>query len=277
MTITTDWHIHSHRSYDCRMYIKTPCLRVTEIVQHVGDKGIHEYGLTDHLHTPFNLPDLAASRKDYEESQPESNFHFGIEASCVSEWELNEIASGKHENPIIGVREGGPINGPLALGLTKSDVVSYGIEYVIGSSHWPMYVPLEPESLIRDCHRQNMFLARHPLVTIIGHPWHWGGPEPWLDNFLMIPKSMHDEFAHTVLEHDTVVEINLMMLLDRKHSETFTQQYLEYFGSLKSRGVKLSVASDSHTNNHFDKLDLATASTLLHTVGIRDTDLWTLS
>ncbi len=277
MTITTDWHIHSYNSYDCRMYIKTPCLTVTEIVRCAGDKGIHEYGLTDHLHTSFNLPDLAASRKDYEDSRPGPHFHFGVEASCVSQWELNEIASGKHKNPIIGVRSGGPRNGPLALGITEKNIAEYGIEYVIGSSHWPMYVPLDPSSLIHDCHRQNMFLARHPLVTIIGHPWHWGGPEPWLDNFLVIPSSMHDEFTQTVLKHDKVVEINLMMLLDRKHTERFTQQYLEYFGSLRSRGVKLSVASDCHTINHFDDLDLATASKLLHTVGIRDTDLWRIT
>ena len=277
MTITADWHIHSYNSYDCRMYIKTPCLTVAEIVQCTADKGIHEFGVTDHLHTPFNLPDLAASRKDYEDARSGPGFHFGVEASCVSQWELDEIASGKHENPIIGVRSGGPRNGPLALGITEKNIAEYRIEYVIGSSHWPMYVPLEVSPLIRDCHQQNMFLAQHPLVTIIGHPWHWGGPEPWLDNFLVIPSSMHEEFIQTVLEHNKVVEVNLMMLLDRKHTEDFTQQYLEYFGSLKSRGVKLSVASDCHTINHFDDLDLVTASKLLRTVGIRDTDLWTIS
>ena len=68
-----------------------------------------------------------------------------------------------------------------------------------------MYVPFELDAVIRDYHRQNMFLALHPLVTIVAHPWWWMGhwadgegnypAEPWLDDFACIPRSMHDEFA----------------------------------------------------------------------------------
>jgi histidinol phosphatase-like PHP family hydrolase len=251
-------------------------LTVKELIRSVAEKGILDYGLTDHFHTPFNLPDLAASRKEYDACHPPTRFHFGVEASCVSQWELEQIATGKYDNPINGLRSGGPTNGPLALGLTDTHIEAYRIEYVIGAVHRPMYIPLEREMLIRDCHRQNMFLASHPLVTIIGHPWHWGGPEPWLDDFGVIPDPMHDEFAEEVIGHHKVVEINLMMLLDHGHTEKFRRQYLDYFAWLRSRGVDLCAASDCHTSEHFHELELATASRLLASVGIRDADLWRL-
>ena len=38
-----------------------------------------------------------------------------------------------------------------------------------------MYIPYERQAVIRDYHRQNMFLATHPLVNIIAHPWWWSG------------------------------------------------------------------------------------------------------
>ena len=75
----------------------------------------------------------------------------------------------------------------------------------LAGTHWPMYVPLEREAVIRDYHRQNMFLATHPLVDIVAHPWWWMGhwmdrdgnfpAEPWFDDFDVIPRSMHQEFA----------------------------------------------------------------------------------
>lgn len=80
-----------------------------------------------------------------------------------------------------------------------------------------MYVPLDREVIMRDYHRQNMFLATHPLVDIVAHPWWWHGhwrdsdgcyrAEPWFDDFSRIPQDVHNEFASAAIQHDIVVEI----------------------------------------------------------------------
>jgi len=280
MTITSDWHIHSRNSCD------GACMAISDLISAAPNKGIRDYGLTDHIHTPFNLPDLSESLKEFLANTPPPNFHFAVEVSCVSQWEIDEVAAGKYNNPVYGVRSGGPANGPLAIGLNTEDIATYQIEYIVGGTHWPMYVPVEREAIIRDFHRQNMFLATHPLMDIVAHPWwwhgHWQDPDgryttgPWLDDFGKIPDSMHKEFAAAATEHHTVVEINISaMLLNRSYPERFKQQYLEYLAELKSQGVKLCVGSDCHSAQY--EIDFEKAALMLDTVHIKDEDLWKLS
>ena len=277
MTITSDWHIHSRNSCD------GACMTVADLVADTAQSGVRDIGISDHLHTPFNLPDVAASRREFLESNPSPRFHFGIEVSCMSQWEIDEVATGRHENPVYGLRQGGPPAAPLAIGLAAEDIDEYGIEYVIGGTHWPMYVPLEREAVIRDYHRQNMFLACHPLVDIVAHPWwwmgHWAGADgcfagdPWFDDFRKIPESMHREFAAAVIESDALVEINLhAMLLNPNYPDGFKAQYMEYLAGLKSLGVRFSMGSDCHSQHYGP--DLETASRMIDSAGIDDTDLW---
>jgi histidinol phosphatase-like PHP family hydrolase len=184
-----------------------------------------------------------------------------------------------------GVREGGPENGPLAIGLTLEDIKKYCVEYVIAGVHWPMYVPVEREAIIRDYHRQNMFLAIHPLVDIVAHPWwwmgHWKNPDdtyttgPWFDNFKCIPVSMHNEFAAAAREHNSIVEINLeAILLNKNYPDRFKNQYIEYLAGIESAGVRLSMGSDCH-GAHYET-DFKKAFAMLDSVGIKDDRLWRL-
>jgi histidinol phosphatase-like PHP family hydrolase len=313
MPITVDCHIHSQNSCD------DASLKVADLVRSAGEKGIVDYVLTDHVHTPFNLPDIAASRREYLACNPSPRFHFGVEVSVVSEWELREVASGcaaasalrvacarstlrrrpvegrnqernsqfltrgKYPKPTYGIRTGGPPGAPLAIGLRAEDVATYRIEYVVGGAHWPIYVAVERETVIRDYHRQNMFLAAHPLVDIVAHPWwwmkHWQDPDgmyrtdPWFDDFRKVPLSMHDEFAASAVQHGAIVEINLdAILLNRQYPAPFKRQYLDYLAYLKSRGVGLTVGSDCHAPQY--TIDFEAADRMLSTVGIRDEDLW---
>ncbi len=172
------------------------------------------------------------------------------------------------------------------LGLTAGDVARLGIEYVVGGTHWPLYVEVERNAIIRDYHRQNLFLARHPLVTIVAHPWWWMGAwqeadktyrsDPWLDDFGKVPASMHDEFAAVVREHGKIVEINLSaMLLTPTYPEGFKRQYLDYLAGLKAAGVTLSIGSDHHAQHRrYGEIDLAYAEKMLASVGIEENDLW---
>jgi histidinol phosphatase-like PHP family hydrolase len=276
--LTSDWHIHTRNSCD------DASLKIDDLIQEAAALEIRDFGITDHIHTPFNLPDLVRSRTEFLANHPGPRFHFGVEVSCVSQWELAQV--GNLPNPVYGLRTGGPANGPLAIGLTETDLQKYEIEYVVGGTHWPMYVPFEREVILRDYHRQNLFLASHPMVTIVAHPWwwmgHWQDPDgkyrslPWFDDFNKIPKSVHAEFAATVLENNKIVEINLSaILLNPQYPERFKQQYLEYLADLKSRGCQLALGSDCHFP-HYSQIDFAAAEQMLNSVGIDNRDCWRL-
>ena len=216
---------------------------------------------------------------------PSPRFHFGVELSCVSQWELDEIAGGGHDSPVYGIRRGGPAWAEPALGVTCEDLAACGVEYVVAGTHWPLYVPFERKAVIRDYHRQNMFLAQHPMVDIVAHPWWWMGhwknddgsftAEPWFDDFGCIPQSIHAEFAAALVEHGTRAEANISAnLLNPNYPERFKCQYAEYLAGLKAAGVQLSVGSDCHDADY--AIDFGTAANMLSAVGFRDEDFWRL-
>jgi len=278
MRITSDWHIHSRNSCD------SASLVVADLIAEAAAKGITAYGLTDHINVWTNLPDIERARKEYEESCPPPCFRFGVEVSCVSQWELDLIAAGT-ESPVYGIRTGGPESAALALALTDEHIRRLGIEYVVGGVHWPMYVPWERQAVIRDYHRQLLFLAMHPLVDIVAHPWWWHGhwqdadgrytAEPWFDDFGHIPASMHEEFAALVVRHGKVVEINISaILLNRRYPERFKSQYLDYLADLKGKGVTFSIGSDCHCPHY--QIDFDASARMLEKAGFRHTDFWTL-
>jgi len=279
MRITSDWHIHSQCSCDAA------CMPIATLIRRAGELGIGDYGVTDHVHTPYNLPDVAASRREFDACSGPPCFHFGIEVSVVSQWELDEVAAGRHEAPTYGVREGGPPGAEPTIVLTEAMIATYGIEYVVGGTHWPMYVPLEREALIRDFHRQNLLLANHPLVDVVAHPWWWHNhfrdadgmysSLPWFDDFGHIPQSMHDEFAAACIANNTVAEINLSAtLLNGSYPQHFKRQYLDYLAGLRECGVTMCVGSDCHNGDY--SIDFETAARMLESVGFRDEDFWRL-
>ena len=279
MNISSDWHIHSRHSCDAAS------MKISDLVSEAKNNGIDHFGITDHLQTPYNLPDIVHSRQAFLSVGPAGNFHFGVEVSCVSQWELDEVATGQYENPTWGVRDGGPEGGELAIGITKDLIAQHGIEYVVGGAHWPMYVPMNRRAVIEDYHRQNMFLATHPLVDIVAHPWWWSGhwenedgnfdAEPWLDDFGVIPQSMHDEFGAAAIENETAIEINISAnLMNPQYPEKFAAEYLEYLVGLQEKGVCLSPGSDCH-GAHYD-VDFERAGRMLEEAGIRD-EFWCLS
>ncbi len=117
-----------------------------------------------------------------------------------------------------------------------------------------------------------MFLATHPLVNIVAHPWWYMGPYknkenqyitlPWFDDFTVIPNSIHEEFANALIENNSYHEINLgAILLTPAYTDKFKNQYLEYLAYMKSLGVKFSVGSDCHNATY--NIDFNKANKLL--------------
>ena len=173
MAITSDWHIHTHCSCD------SASLEFGTLIREAGDLGIRDYGVSDHYHTRIQEPDIAASRQEYDRAllaHPElrGHFHFGIEATIISAWEVEKIARKEYDElPIYGFRSGGPANAPVLFDFDESFIERYGIEYVVDGMHWPMYCGLGKDDLIREYHRQYMFAATHPYTTILAHYLWW--------------------------------------------------------------------------------------------------------
>ena len=283
MKITTDWHIHSRHSCECHECGST----VAGIIASAAAHRITAFGLTDHLHSRYNLPDLAAARLEYLAADPPAHFHFGVEVTCMRRWELDEINAGKYdyqEPPVYGIGQDGPKSKP-AIALAEPDAEILGIEYVIGGVHWARGIPPEPKAIIDFFHSQMMYLAAHPLVKIVAHPWWWhdhfmvpeGGyvPGPWREDFSVIPASYHDEFIAALVEHDTAAELNPRWMLARPFGDRGCEQYLAYFAAMRQAGVKFAVGSDCHGTPYAPKYDAATEG-LLDDLGLSEDDLWSL-
>lgn len=283
MKITSDWHIHTNHSCDCAK--AGGGVGISNFSEIAADKGLKCFGISDHVHTPYNLDEIFRSKEEFDSSPFNPNFHFGVEVSCISKWELDEIESGRQPAAAYGIRKGGPEWPELAIGITEEDIKEYGIEYVIGGTHWPLYIEVTRENVIKDYARQNLFLACHPLVNIVAHPWWWMGQwkneegfyatDPWFDDFGKIPLSIHDEFAAAIKENKKIVEINTSAcVFNPTYREDFTAQYMDYIAYLYERGVKFSIGSDCHGPEY--KADFEKLSGLLSDIGIKDEELWTL-
>lgn len=254
MQPTCDWHIHTHHSCDCP---QPEGATLAKVCAQIEAAGITHYGISDHLHTAFNVPEIEASRAEFDTLPPSPNRYFGVEVSMLREYDIVSNAIADTPTP-WGKWPAGP-EGPLAVYLPDELIERMRFDYVIGGAHWPLGVPepLDPMAVIRDYHRQNMFLAAHPRVDIVAHPWWWMGAwedangsyttYPWLDDFTRIPLSMHDEFAAALKQYNKAVEINAgACLVNPGYPSTFRGQYLDYLAYLKAQGVRFSLGTDSH-------------------------------
>lgn len=256
MAITSDWHIHTKCSCD------SACMEFETLVADAKRLGITDFGVSDHYHTRIQEPDIAASRKEYEaiiKKHPElsGHFHFGIEATIVSEWEVGKIARKEYsELPIYGFRDGGPAGAPILFDFDEEFLEKYKIDYVIAGMHWPMYCDLDKETMIKEYHRQYMFAATHPFTKIMAH-YLWvdqyyfkytrNVPDyenPFLD-FAKLSSGMKSELKSALLENDVAFELN-GWLFEEDLPEKFINPYFEWMAELQESGIKIAMGSDCH-------------------------------
>jgi hypothetical protein len=154
--------------------------------------------------------------------------------------------------------------------------------YKLIGAHWPLGAEMDRQAIVRNYNRQNMFLATHPQVTIVAHPWWWrtdfhtpGGSIEfrWLEDFSIIPESMHDEFAAAVREHGKIVEINTTMTMPKSYSEPWCERYRDYLAYLREAGCRFSIGGDSHAAS-YDRPPQAMGD-VLERRGFSQGDLWT--
>lgn len=60
MSITSDWHIHTHCSCD------SASMGFETLVKEAKELGLTDYGVSDHYHTRIQESDIAHSRIEYE-------------------------------------------------------------------------------------------------------------------------------------------------------------------------------------------------------------------
>jgi len=257
MAITTDWHIHTKCSCD------SACMEFETLISDAKKLGITDFGVSDHYHTRLQEGDIASSRREYDaalERHPEliGHFHFGMEATVISKWEVDRIARGDYtEPPIYGFRTGGPKNADIMFDFDEEFLKKYKIEYVVAGMHWPMFCDTDLNSVIKEYHRQYMFAATHPHTDILAHYlwWDrglfqdlWNLPDyknPFAD-FSVIPQSMKSELKAVLLENNVAFELN-DCFFSEGHRESFKNAYLEWVAELQESGVKISMGSDCHS------------------------------
>jgi len=280
MRLASDYHIHTQHSPEpeCTGTMEAVSMRALAV-------GLRSFGVSDHLHARINVPDIEASREGFDRVRPavDADFHFGVEVSCLRQWDLEENDKAGEQASVYGVHRGGPEDSPLTVYLPAELRQRLRFEYVIGGAHWVLGAPYEQEAVIRSYHRQNMLLAVHPFVDIVAHPWwwmgHWQGADgmyrglPWLGDFSVIPDAMHREFADAVVAHGKAVEINAgAIFLNPQYPGSFKQQYVKYLKKLKGWGVKFSLGSDAHSVERIG--DTLRIREVLEELGLSPESLW---
>ena len=283
MKIRQNLHIHSQHSCD------SACATLADIQKEMLSCGMKEFGISDHLHTHYNLCDIQGARNDFLCAERPASFHFGIEVSSVSQWECEQIAAGNYErkgdDPVYGLRfVDGPANSPAQIGITAEEIKELGIEYVIAGVHWPLYSIADREHAWEDYFNQMLAMVKNPLVTILAHPWdsveHAAGG--WFKSrdvkdidygaIAEVPQEYNDKLMNALLEYDKAAEINLGVLNSLRLPEVCRKKYWNMLAQWREAGVKFTIGTDQHAA-HNDPAVLGASELLLDFYGFKDEDI----
>lgn len=240
MMIHSDWHIHSEASYDASLTLE-------EIARKTKEFGFCRFGITDHLNfnDPSFIGDLKKSARLVKAFQKEDpRIVLGVELTPIEKGEFDYIAKN-------GTREGygSERSMGIELGMTKEELKALGVRYAIGASHWRIDIPERksgtPKELIKEWHRQQIWLACDERVTILGHPW-YNGNGAWYEDFALIPRTMNQELMAALKENKKYAECNSHFFTTSKATEKFRHQYAEFLRELHESGIPITYGSDSH-------------------------------
>jgi len=276
------YNFHFHTTHSC----DGASLKMTDVVKQLTELGMEEFGVTDHLHTRYNISDIISARHDYLGTKPPKNFHFGIEVSCVSGRECDMIQAGDYvpwgDDPIYGLRNLDDFGSEIRIDIDEEDVKELGLDFVVGGIHWPLTTSEDRMSIIRNYRDQMLYLVNHPLVDVLAHPWDSleAAAGLWykyrtsehIDNtvFHDIPREFNQEIANALLKQHKLAELNLAVL-DTNRTEV-QRYYLELFAEWRELGVKFSTGDDSHAE-HFSAERFARIEKLLNDYGFTDEDI----
>ena len=258
MKISQDLHIHSHHSCDGAK------ASLDGILDDRKALGVEHFAVTDHLHSRYNLSDIESCRHEFLGWNFPDNYHFGVEVSLLAQWECDRIADGdyiaKGDVPIYGFRDDErPFDGRICLDFSEEQCRKYGVEFVVAGVHWPLGYPDSRSGVIDNYFQQQMFIASHPLVDVVAHPWDSlalaGGD--WFrhrDNnhidhtiYREIPPEMNTALANEILKNGKLAELNLSCILEC-HEEV-SEISMDIFAQWREMGVKFTCGSDQHSEH----------------------------
>ena len=265
--------MHSDASYDSSYTLET-------LIEDCKKRGFVSFGVTDHVNyneTMFLDAMKESARKVKEAQKTTPELLLGVELTPITQVEYEYLKANR------GNREGfvAPISDTpldMELALTKEEMLSYGVQYAVGATHWRVDVvdrrtPGEVDVFIKDWYRQQLWLACDERVTILGHPWYHGAGL-WYEDFTLIPKSMNEELGAALLENGKYVECNTDVICSPKTTEKYRYQYVEFLRELYERGIPVTIGSDSHNSyrDHAEEMEKYFVA-----AGFRDGDFAILS
>ena len=270
--IYSDFHIHSEYSYDSK-------LSLSELVTRCKEIGLKKFGVTDHVnfYEPIYLDTLRESANAVrlmQEEHPELILGVELTPGCKPELDYLRAHGGSRDGYEYPSSDK-PFDMDMAL--TLEELCEHGVQYCVGAAHWRVDVarrnePGELDVLIRDWHRQQMWLASDPRVTIVGHPW-YSGKALWYEDFSVIPHSMHLELGAAIKENGKIVECNPGIMCSPRASEKYGYQYAEFMRELFEMGIRVTYGSDCH-NEYTDRREIS--EKYLSAAGFREGDFYTL-
>lgn len=273
MIIHSDWHIHSNASYDSTLSLE-------EITKESHKFGFAKIGITDHANYNDHkfLSDLRTSADtvlSLKKSNP--NVILGVELTPIAKPEFDHIAKHGAKDHYIAPFSVTPYE--IELAQTKDQLISLGVQYAIGASHWRVDVanakdlPANLNDMIKEWYRQQLWLACEERVTVLGHPWYIG-KGLWYEDLRIIPSSMNSEIAAALKENGKYVECNSHFFNTPKTTEKFRYQYAEFLKELHEMGIPVTYGSDAH--NTYAENHIATEKYLI-SAGFQDGDLVDIS
>ena len=166
--ILSDWHIHSEFSYDAS-------LPLAALIESARKQGLRKFGVTDHAN--FNdekfMGDLRASAENVRRLQKDCpELMLGVELTPIARPEYDYIAKTGTREGYVAPATDSPYE--IALAATKEELISLGVRYAIGASHWRVDVADRNSAdnsvpnLIKEWYRQQLWLAEDDRVTILG-------------------------------------------------------------------------------------------------------------
>ena len=255
--VKSDWHIHTEYSCD------SACITMEDLVNEQKENGITDFGVTDHLHSLRQESDILNSQKAFDEileKHPDlkGRFHFGVEASVMSKWDLDNIKAGINIH-----RRECPKEGAIPTFAFNDEFLDkYNIEYVVAGVHWQLHRHTTKQGVINEYFRQYMYAATHPNVDVLAHFLWWNHWEkdvdsnPFIDMDVITP-SMRSELECALKENNVAFEVNagLICLEYDVVNESCADQYLSYLKELQDKGIALSMGTDLHARHILGKYD----------------------
>lgn len=245
MIIHSDLHMHSEFSHDSHLTLK-------EIAEVADSIGLCEVGVTDHVNLNDalflgNARKSAENVKGFQKTYPK--MRLGVELTPIEKPQFEYLTKNKTSEGYVAPET--PLPFEIELALSQDDIASLGFEYVIGAAHWrvdvpcAMNLPIDRDAMIKEWHRQQMYLACDKRIKILGHPW-FNGHGVWYEDFKVIPRSMNMELAEALRENGKYVECNAGVILSPLATEKFRHQYAEFLRELFEMGIPVTFGSDAH-------------------------------